>query len=343
MKYVSLGSTGTLVSQVCLGTANFGGEGTRDYHVLGALKLDDARQLLHAALDAGVNFVDTSNSYAEGESEAMLGELLGHRRDDLVLGSKVENRIGPGPNQVGLGRVHIMRALEDSLRRLRTDYLDLYQVHSIDPLTSFDEVLATLDDAVRQGKVRYVGCSNLAAWEVMKALGVSARRNLEPFVSVQAYYSLVGRDLEDELLPMIRDQHLALTIWSPLAGGLLSGKFRRDASTEPGARRATLDFPPVDLEMAHDVIDALVEIGDAHGVSAARVALAWTLAQPGVTSVIVGARRVEQLADNLGAIDLELSTDELQRLDAVSAVPARYPAWLQAYTNADRLPREDGE
>ena len=234
--------------------------------------------------------------------------------------------------------MHVFNALEDSLRRLDTDYIDLYQVHSFDPLTTFDEVLGALDDAVRQGKVRYIGCSNLAAWQVVKALGVSARRGLASFVSVQAYYSLAGRDVDHELVPMIEDQGLALTVWSPLAGGFLSGKFTRHGAAEPDARRVQLDFPPLDTERAYDIVDVLARIGDAHHVSAARVALAWLLAQPAVTSVVVGARRVDQLADNLAADDLELSATELSELDVVSRPPQQYPGWLQGYTNAERWP-----
>jgi aryl-alcohol dehydrogenase-like predicted oxidoreductase len=338
VRYARLGSTGTLVSRICLGGANFGGANEPPYAVLGGLGPDVVRELVDAALDAGVNFIDTANTYAYGESEELLGKLLKGRRRDLVLASKVQNRVGPGPNHVGQSRVHIFNALEDSLRRLDTDYLDLYQVHSFDPLTTFDEVLGALDDAVHQGKVRYIGCSNLAAWQVMKALGVSARRGLASFVSVQAYYSLAGRDVEDELVPMIEDQGLALTVWSPLAGGFLSGKFTRHGTTEPDARRTQLDFPPLDDERAFDIVDVLASIGAAHRASAARVALAWLLAQPAVTSIVVGARRVDQLADNLAAVDLELTDDELASLDAVSRPPERYPGWLQAYTNAERWP-----
>jgi aryl-alcohol dehydrogenase-like predicted oxidoreductase len=338
MKYVPLGRTGLLVSKMCLGGANFGGAKAPPYDVLGGLTPDVVGDLVRVALDAGVNFIDTSNTYAFGESEELLGKLLkGHRRD-VVLASKVQNRVGVGPNDVGQSRVHIVNALEDSLRRLDTDYLDLYQVHSFDPLTPFDESLRALDDLVRQGKVRYIGCSNLAAWQVMKALGVSAERQLAAFVSVQAYYSLVGRDVEHELVPLVEDQGLALTVWSPLAGGLLSGKFTRDGASDPGARRTQLDFPPVDMARAHDVIDVLIGIASDHDVSAAQVALAWLLARPAVTSIVVGARRASQLADNLAAVDLELDDVELRALDAVSAPTRAYPGWLQDYTNAERWP-----
>jgi aryl-alcohol dehydrogenase-like predicted oxidoreductase len=306
---------------------------------LGGLSLALAHQLVDASLDAGVNFIDTADSYAYGQSEELLGTLLGSRRRDLVLASKVHNRTGSGPNQVGQSRIHILNSLEDSLKRLKTDYIDLYQIHSFDPVTSFEEVLGALDDCVRQGKVRYIGCSNLAAWQVTKALGISALKNLEPFVSVQAYYSLAGRDLERELLPMIIDQALGLTIWSPLAGGLLSGKFTRHGASESDARRTRLDFPPVDLERTYDIIDVMIEVAKRHEVSAAQVGLAWILAQRGITSVIVGARRLDQLVDNLAAVELVLTEDELAELDTVSRQEPSYPGWLQDYTNAERWPR----
>ncbi len=338
MKYAQLGRTGTFVSRICLGTANFGGADAAEFAVLGGLSLDVARRLVDVSLESGVNFIDTADSYGYGQSEELLGTVLGSRRGDLVLASKVHNRMGPGPNQVGQSRIHIFNSLENSLRRLRTDYIDLYQIHTFDPVTSFEEVLSALDDSVRQGKVRYIGCSNLAAWQVTKALGISALRQLEPFVSVQAYYSLAGRDVERELLPMIIDQQLGLTIWSPLAGGLLSGKFTRDGATEADARRARLDFPPVDVERTYEIIDVMIEIGKRHEVSAAQVGLAWILAQRGVTSVVVGARRLDQLVDNLAAVELVLSDSELVELDAISKLAPSYPGWLHDYTNAERWP-----
>jgi len=339
VQYARLGRTGTFVSRICLGTANFGGRDQPTYEVLGGLDAGGAEQLVHAALDAGVNFIDTADSYAVGDAEELVGKLIEGHRPELVLASKVHNRVGPGPNEVGQSRVHILHALEANLRRLRTDYLDLYHVHSFDPMTTFEEVLTTLNDVVRQGKVRYLGCSNLAAWQIMKALGISARHGLEPFVVVQAYYSLAGRDLEDELLPLVLDQGLGLTVWSPLAGGFLSGKFTRGGAVEHDARRATLDFPPLDVEQTYAIVDVLRAIADAHDVTAAQVALAWLLARPGVTSVIVGARRLDQLAANLTSVDLELTAEETSGLDEVSAGRARYPGWLQAYTNAERWPQ----
>lgn len=339
MQHQRLGHTGLFVSRICLGTMTFGGAHTPPYPLLGALSSQESASLVSMALDAGVNFFDTADVYAGGESEQMLGQALGARRHEVVLATKVHARVGKGPNDVGQSRWHVMQALEASLERLGTDHIDLYQVHNFDPYTPLEESLRTLDDLVRQGKVRYIGCSNFAAWQVMKALGVSAVRKLEPFVSVQAYYSLAGRDLERELLPMIADRQLGLMVWSPLAGGLLSGKFDRSGPSDPAARRVKVDFPPVDISRTPVIIDALQRVGAQHGVSAARVALAWVLAHPEVTSVIVGARRPEQLADNLGALDLTLTAEDMAALDEASRLPDSYPGWIQAYGASGRLPR----
>ncbi|MDX6345666.1 MAG: hypothetical protein QOF84_456 [Streptomyces sp.] len=339
MQYQQLGSTGALVSRICLGAMTFGGAGTPPYDAVGGLGQADTDRILGTALDAGVNFIDTADIYAAGESEELVGRALKGRRRDVVLATKLHGRTGRGPNDVGQSRIHVAQAVEDSLRRLDTDYIDLYQIHNFDPLTPFEETLGALNDAVRQGKVRYIGCSNLAAWQIVKALGVSALRGLEPFVSVQAYYSLAGRDLERELLPMIRDQGLGLLVWSPLAGGFLSGKFTRAGAADTGARRTALDFPPIDRERTFDVVDVLTAVGARHEVSAARVALAWVLGQPGVTSAIVGAKRVEQLDDNLAAVDLTLTEQDLAELDAVSALPPEYPGWMQTYRAGDRFPQ----
>ncbi|MET8142629.1 aldo/keto reductase [Sphaerisporangium sp. NPDC005288] len=340
MKYRPLGRTGVYVSELCLGAMTFGGADHPVFKMVGGLGQDDTDQIVGTALDAGVNFIDTADMYADGESETLLGQALKGRRDDVVLATKLAARTGPGPNDVGLSRLHLARSLEDSLRRLGTDHIDLYQIHSIDPYTPIEETLRALDDAVRQGKIRYIGCSNLAAWEVAKALGVSAARGLAEFVSVQSYYSLVGRDVERELIPMLRSEGLALMVWSPLAGGLLSGKTDRNGVSDAGARHAQGQFVPVDTEKAYDVIDVLKAIAARHEVSAARVALAWVLAQPAVTSVIIGARRVDQLTDNLAATELTLTEDDLARLDEVSrdALPP-YPAWIQQAGLRDRLPR----
>ncbi|HST41060.1 MAG TPA: aldo/keto reductase, partial [Conexibacter sp.] len=275
--------------------------------------------------------------YAAGESERLLGAALAARRDEAVIATKATARVGAGPNDVGQSRPHLTRALEASLRRLGTDHVDLYQLHSFDPLTPLEETLGTLDDMVRQGKVRYVGCSNFAAWQLARALGVSALRGLERFVSLQAHWSLVGRDVEHELLPLVEDERLGLLVWSPLSNGFLSGKYTR-GSADPDGRFAQLDFLPLDRERGYDVVDVLLEVAREHDVSGAQVALAWLLARSAVTSVIVGARRPDQLADNLRAADLRLSAEELERLDRAGRPEPLYPAWLHAQNAPGRLP-----
>ena len=338
MKYKLLGDTGVFVSRLCLGTMTFGGRALPPYDKVGGLDQKEAQGIVDRALDAGVNFIDTANVYAAGESETLLGEAIKARRNEVVLATKFHSSMGTGPNRSGQSRFHMMTALEDSLKRLQTDRIDLYQIHNFDPLTPFEEVLRALDDAVRQGKVRYIGCSNLAAWQVMRALGVSALRNLERFVSVQAYYSLAGRDLEHDIIPMVEDQRIGLMAWSPLAGGFLSGKY--DRHTEHGAsRRDKVEFPPIDRNRTFDIIDVLRDIAARHGVSAAQIALGWLLAKPAVTSVIVGARRVDQLEDNLGALDVVLSQQDVEELDRVSDTGPHYPNWLQAGTLKARPPQ----
>jgi aryl-alcohol dehydrogenase-like predicted oxidoreductase len=338
MKYAQLGATGVFVSRISLGAMSFGGRGSQVWDAVGALDAKGTDQLVGAALDHGVNLIDTADVYAAGESEELLGQVLGARRRDVILATKMTARMAPGPNDVGQSRLHIMRSLEDSLRRLRTDHIDLYQIHNVDPITPFEESLAALDDAVRQGKIRYIGASNLTAWQMMKALGVSERRGWARFASLQSYYSLAGRDIEREILPLVHDQKVGMLVWSPLAAGLLSGKFDRNGTSDDGARRAQFEFPPVNLERAYDVIDALRLVAARHEVGVARVALAWVLAQPGVTSAIIGAKRPEQLAENLAAVELELTAQDLAELDAVSALPVEYPAWIQTNHTA-RFPQ----
>jgi aryl-alcohol dehydrogenase-like predicted oxidoreductase len=338
MQFRQLGQTGVFVSRICLGAMTFGGKNIPPYDMIGGLSLQETERLVGAALDAGVNFIDTADIYSLGESETQLGEILKNRRRDVVLATKFYGRMGPSPNQVGQSRLHLMNSLEDSLRRLRTDHIDLYQIHGFDRCTPLEESLRALDDAVRQGKIRYIGCSNLAAWQVSKALGISRGQGWTNFVSLQAYYSLVGRDVEREIVPMLEDEQLGLLVWSPLAGGFLSGKTDRHGNSDAQSRSANSTFIPMDQERAFDIIDVLKEVAANHGVSAAQVALAWLLAKSAVTSVIIGARRIEQLEDNLAAEGLTLSTDELARLDAVSELPPSYPGWMQRYGDASRLP-----
>jgi aryl-alcohol dehydrogenase-like predicted oxidoreductase len=341
MQYRQLGSSGLRVSTLTLGTMGFGGTGWAS--PVGQIGVAGAREQIAIARDAGVNLIDTADVYSSGLSEEILGEALGGDRDEVLIATKVRMPMGDGPNDAGLSRHHIIRSAEASLRRLRTDHIDLYQVHEWDGQTPLEETLTALDDLVRSGKVRYIGASNYAGWHLMKALGISERRRLERFVSQQIYYSLQNRDAEAELVPVALDQGLGILVWSPLAGGLLSGKYRRGVTAPAGSRHLSeWDEPPVnDEDKLYDVIEVAVEIGKAHGVSAAPVALAYTLAKPAVTSLIVGARTAEQLRDNLAAADLQLSADEIARLDQVSGEPLRYPYWHQANTSSDRLSPAD--
>jgi aryl-alcohol dehydrogenase-like predicted oxidoreductase len=324
-----LGGTGLVVSEICLGTMTFGnGEGF--WAAIGATDQASANAIVQSAFDHGVNFLDTADVYSDGLSETVTGSALkslGLPRDQFVLATKVLGRMGPGVNQVGLSRAHILHAVDASLTRLQLDYIDLYQIHGRDPLTPLEETLDALDACVRAGKVRYIGLCNLAAWEVAKALGISERRALARFHSAQVYYSIAGRDIEREIVPLAVDQHLAILPWSPLAGGILSGKFSRDGGPAD-ARRASFDFPPVDRERTFRIIDVMRPIAQAHSSSVARVALAWLLHQSAVTSVIIGAKTREQLIDNLGAAKLTLAAEELGALDAASALPPEYPGWM---------------
>jgi aryl-alcohol dehydrogenase-like predicted oxidoreductase len=314
----------------------FGGRG--GFSKVGDTGVAGAKRQIDMCLDAGVNLFDTANIYSGGQSEAILGEAISGRRDDLLLATKVRMSVGEGPNDTGLSRHHIIRQCEESLRRLDTDYVDLYQVHEWDGLTPLEETLEALDTLVRSGKVRYVGSSNYAGWQLMKALGISERFGLQRYVSQQIHYTLQAREAEYELVPVALDQGCSILVWSPLAGGLLSGKYRRDEDASEGRHVEGWDEPPVrDADKLYDIVDALVEIAEGRGVSAAQVALAWLLGRPSVASVIIGARTNEQLADNLGAAELGLSEEERRRLDEVSAPPLIYPFWHQAKTASDRL------
>ncbi len=339
MQYKQLGNTGLIVSRLSLGTMTFS-DGVGVYQHIGNVDQAGADALVKASVDAGINFFDTADIYSLGHSEETLGRSfhnLGLDRHDVVLATKGYMRMGSGRNAVGASRGHIIDAVEASLKRLGTDYIDLYQIHQSDALTPIDETLRALDDLVRQGKVRYVGCSNWPAWKIATAFGVSERRGYAQFETVQAYYSLAGRDLEREVIPLLDHAKGGLLVWSPLAGGLLSGKFDRNNQSPRGSRRSEFDFPVVDKERAWNVIDVLRLIADAHACSPARVALAWILSRQAVTSVIIGAKRLDQLEDNLAAADLVLSEDELARLDVVSALPPEYPGWMMSAMGADRM------
>jgi aryl-alcohol dehydrogenase-like predicted oxidoreductase len=315
----------------------FGGTGWAT--PVGQIDVEGARKQVGLARDAGVNLFDTADVYSGGLSEEILGKALGSDRDEVLIATKARLPMGEGPNDAGLSRHHIIRSAEASLRRLGTDYIDLYQAHEWDGQTPLEETLQAFDDLVRWGKVRYVGCSNYTAWQLTKALWIADRRNLAPFVSNQLYYSLQARDIEDELVPLAIDQGIGILVWSPIAGGLLSGKYRRGVAPPEGSRHLTdWSEPPVrDEDKLYDTIEELVAISEDHGVSAAQVALAYTMAKPAITSVIVGARTEEQLADNLASADLELSAEELERLDKVSMQPLPYPLWHQAGNVSERF------
>ena len=328
MRYNPLGRTGLFVSELCLGTMTFGGEGLFAY--MGAVKQDGADALLKAAADKGVNFIDTANVYSQGLSEEITGQAIrnvGLRRQDVVLATKVMGPMGEGINTRGASRKHIVEECKASLKRLGTDYIDLYQIHGFDAATPIEETLRALHTMVEHGHVRYVGVSNWAAWQIAKALGISERLGLHRFETVQSYYTVAGRDLEREIVPMVKSEGLGILVWSPLAGGYLSGKYQAEGA-EQGSRREERPFPPVDETRGPKVVEAMRPIAEAHGVSVAQIALAWLLHQRHVTSVIVGAKRIEQLEDNLGAVDVVLSADELAALDQVSRLPAEYPGWM---------------
>jgi aryl-alcohol dehydrogenase-like predicted oxidoreductase len=338
MKYKQLGRSGLLVSELCLGTMTFGGKGF--WSAMGALGQSTVDQIVKDAHEAGINFIDTADVYSEGESEQLLGQALkntGIARKDVVVATKAYGIVGPGVNDRGSSRGHLFDAIAGSLKRLQTDYIDLYQVHAFDPATPVEETLGALDNLVQRGLVRYIGCSNWAAWQLMKALGISERRGFARFETIQSFYTIASRDLEREIVPLLKDQGVGLMVWSPLAGGLLADKAVDGKSAPQGTRRATFDFPPVNRDRLEKVIAAMRPIAKAHDVSVARVALAWLLAQKHVTSVLVGAKSSEQLKDNVAATGLVLTEDELATLNQASALPMEYPGWMIARQSANRL------
>lgn len=340
MRYKLLGTTGLYVSELCLGTMTFGGQSGM-WQAIGKLGEQEAQALVGTALDAGVNFFDTANVYSDGESERLLGaafKALGRPREQVVVATKVRGRMGPGVNQIGLSRGHILASIDASLSRLGLDHVDLYQIHGFDPVTPIEETLRALDDVVRSGKARYIGFSNLPAWVASHALTFAEQNGLARFQSAQVYYSIAGRDIEREVAPMCQARGVAILPWSPLAGGLLSGKFDPDKQGPADARRASFDFPPVNMERLPRVLTALRQVAEQTGTSVARVALAWQLTKPFVTSIIIGAKKPEQLVDNLAATELLLSTEQVAVLDQASALPSEYPGWMVGLQNS-RDPR----
>jgi aryl-alcohol dehydrogenase-like predicted oxidoreductase len=346
MQYKTLGDTGLLVSALCLGTMTFGGGAdtamadARIWKMIGATGQSEADALVKASIDAGINFLDTADVYSGGQSEKTLGQALKNlniRRSDVVIATKVYGRVGQGRNDVGASRGHIMDAVEASLQRLQTDHIDLYQIHGNDTVTPIEETLRALDTLVTQGKVRYVGCSNWESWKIARALSISEFKNLARFDTLQAYYSIAGRDLERDLVPMLQATKTGLLVWSPLAGGLLSGKFSRTNQTPENSRRSEFDFPIVDKERTWKILDVMAPIAKAHNCSPARISLAWLLAKPVVTSVIIGAKRIEQLKDNIAAIDMQLTAEQMKQLDEVSALPPEYPGWMLPFQGSNRL------
>ncbi len=341
MKYNQLGNTGLFVSEICLGTMTFGGQGM--FKVVGEVDQKGATALVSRSLEAGVNFLDSADVYSMGNSEKLTGQALkdiGIKRSDVVIATKCYGRVGSGPNDIGASRGHIMDSVSRSLERLQTDYIDLYQIHATDTVAPVEETMRALDDLTRQGMIRYAGCSNWQAWKIMKALGVAVQHGWTRFETLQAYYSIAGRDLEREIVPMMNDQKVGLMVWSPLAGGLLSGKFGPGSNGPEGTRRAAFDFPPVNKDRAWACIEVMREIGQSHGgASVARVALAYVLAKPFVTTVIIGAKTMEQLDDNLEAAKLSLTAAEMKRLDEVSALPPEYPGWMLDRQGAERRPQ----
>ena len=339
MRYRLLGQTGLYVSELCLGTMTYGGN-TGIWETIGNLQQDAVNEQVKFAVEAGINFIDTANVYATGKSELLLGaslKMLGLKREQLIVATKATGSMDDSPNGRGQSRHHLFNQVDASLKRLQLDYIDLYQLHGFDPLTPFEESLSALNDLVRSGKVRYIGLCNMAAWQVMKSLSVSERLNLAKFVSVQAYYTVAGRDLERELVPLIQDQKLGLMVWSPLAGGLLSGKFSSAEDKGPaGARRATFDFPVVDKGRAFRCVDAMRPMALARKVSVAQIALAWLLAKSFVTTVIIGAKSMDQLRDNIDSTRVRLDDAEIKQLDEISALPVEYPGWMLAFQGQAR-------
>jgi aryl-alcohol dehydrogenase-like predicted oxidoreductase len=339
MKYNELGKTGVLVSELCLGTMTFGGKGM--WQAIGQLPQDEVNAIVKTSLDSGINFIDTANGYSEGLSEIMLGESLkklGISHQNVVIATKVRIRMGPGANQIGLSRLHIMDSVNDSLQRLQLSHIDLLYIHGVDPITPIEETMRGLEDVVRSGKVRYIGISNHPAWMVVKANSYADKMGWTKFVASQNFYSVASRDIEREIIPMALSENVSIMPWSPLAGGFLSGKFTRNAKVAGNNRRDSFDFPPLNKEKAYDIIEVMEQIARNHNVSVATVALNWVIIQPGITSTIIGAKTLEQLNDNIKAVHLELTPDEVKQLNEISALSSEYPGWMVNRQSQGRWP-----
>jgi aryl-alcohol dehydrogenase-like predicted oxidoreductase len=337
MKYNFLGSTGLLVSEICFGTMTFGGKGM--WEAIGKVQQQEVNDLMKTVVDAGINFIDTANVYSFGESETLLGQSiidLGLTRNELVIATKVRGKMGDGINNVGLSRYHIFNSVNESLQRLQLDHIDILYVHGVDKRTPVEETMRALNDVVLTGKVRYIACCNWPAWMVMKAQGIAEKHGWNKFIGLQYFYSLAGRDIEREILPLAADQNLAVMPWSPLAGGFLSGKYTRNNENGGDGRRSAFDFPPINKDKTFDIIDVLNEVAKDHNTTTAAVALAWVRQQPGITSTIIGAKRIDQLNDNISSTEFELSAKDLQKIDEISALPKEYPGWMVERQGADR-------
>jgi len=339
MKYNFLGNTGLLVSELCFGTMTFGGSGGI-WEAVGKTQQDEANQLMKVVVDSGINFIDTANVYSYGVSETILGQSikdLGLNRNDLVIATKVRGRMSQGINNVGLSRYHIFHSVDESLKRLQLDHIDVLYVHGFDPYTPIEEVMRSLNDIVLTGKVRYIAICNWPAWVVMKALGIAEKHSWNKFVGMQYFYSLAGRDIEREIVPLAADQNLAIMPWSPLAGGFLGGKYSRNAAKAEGTRRDSFDFPPIDKEKTYDIIDVITDVAKQHNATVAEIALAWVRQQHGITSTIIGAKNIDQLNANIKSVDVQLTADDLEKIDNVSALPKEYPGWMVERQSTDRV------
>lgn len=343
MKYNLLGNTGLLVSELCFGTMTFGGEGY--WEAIGQQTQDEADALIQKSVESGINFIDTANIYSFGQSEAILGNSIRNlelNRQELVIATKVYGTMGDDPNNRGLSRFHIFNSVENSLERLQLDHVDILYVHGVDQATPVREIMRNLNDIVNSGMVRYIGVCNWPAWMVMKAQGIARREGWHEFKAMQYFYSLSARDAEDALLPLSRSEELGFMPWSPLAGGFLSGKYTREnQKAGGGARRDEFDFPPIDKEQAYDIVEVMQTIAKEHEATVAEVALAWVRLQPGVTSTIIGAKNMEQLESDIRSAGLQLSDEELEELDEVSAIPERYPFWMVERQGEERFPEAE--